>query len=224
MRLDNDKQIEDVAKRVNFSIFELPAGTDFSKIFEKSYHVTPSGAANDIKIDAIREVNRITANQQATALFIVVEQAERMNVNAANAFLKSLEEPQQNVHYVFLTNNSGTILPTIRSRANNYYIAKDSKVSDPPAADMEIFKLAKEYVSATGNQLPDIAEKIIKFKKDEARQTALAVTACGIELMYKSYLLRGNPRFLAKLEKLLETQAALSQNGHVKLQLIANML
>lgn len=224
MRLNSPSEIELVAQKNNFSIFELPTDIDFSQFFGKSYHVAPDGPSNEIKIDQIREITRIASNQQSDDLYIVFEQAERINEKAANAFLKSLEEPSERVHYIFLTHNASQILPTIKSRANNYYIKTDQRVSDAPAADVEIFKLAKSYVSAAPTELPGIVDKIIKYKKDESRKIALNVVACGIDLMYKSYLLRGNSSFLQKLEKLIKTQDALSQNGHVKLQLIANML
>lgn len=42
--------------------------------------------------------------------------AERMNSNAANSLLKSLEEPSANTHLLLLSANPLSLLPTIRSR------------------------------------------------------------------------------------------------------------
>jgi len=53
---------------------------------------------------------------EAHARVIIVEDAERMNPNAANALLKSLEEPAPNTHLVLLTTAPDRVLPTINSR------------------------------------------------------------------------------------------------------------
>jgi hypothetical protein len=89
---------------------------------------------------------------------------------------------------------------------------------------MEVFNLAKQYISATAKNMPEVVEKILKLDKDDPRKAALQVVSCCIDLMYKSYLMRGNPGFLRKIEQLIATEQAIDQNGHVKLQLIANML
>ncbi len=47
---------------------------------------------------------------------VVVREAERMNVNAQNAFLKTLEEPAPGTLIVLETGQPGALLPTIQSR------------------------------------------------------------------------------------------------------------
>ena len=224
MQLNNIEQVSDIAKRVNFSIFELPKDIAFSELFKNSIHIAKSQDKSAISIEDIRTITEICSNKQTEQLFIVIEEPEYMTNSAANAFLKSLEEPREKVHFVFLTRNSSKLLPTIKSRANNYYIAYDKKTTDPPVADEKILSLAKEYIGAKPNELPTVVEKILKLNKDNPRETALSVITCGIELLYKTYLLRGNQSFIQKLEKLIAAQDAITQNGHVKLQLIANML
>lgn len=224
MQLNNLDQVEQTAKKVNFSIFELPSETVFSKIFAKSYHIAPEGKTNEIKVDQVREILQLVNSSQSSDLNIIFEQADRIKTEAANMLLKTLEEPNSHIHYIFLTNNANGILPTLQSRANKYYVRGNKKISDAPSADIKIFSLAKEYISATPNTLPSVVEKIMKLNKDDTRKTAQEVVSCSIELTYKSYLLKGNKSFLVKLEQLLKTQAALEQNGHIKLQMIANML
>lgn len=225
MQLNNLEQVESVASKVNFSIFELPKDTDLSLIFSKSIHIVPEGdKTKHISIEQIRSITQIASNKQTSDIFIVIEQPETMSPNATNAFLKSLEEPGTNTHFVFLCHESSLLLPTVRSRANNYYLADNTKINDPPKANPEALSLAKAYISCTPSNIADIVEKITKFHKDDARNGALEILNAGIELMYKSYLITGNKSFAVKLEKLLKAQDAISQNGHLKLQLIANML
>ena len=47
---------------------------------------------------------------------IILEQAEAMNPSAANALLKTLEEPPGQLLLLLITDNPGKLLPTIRSR------------------------------------------------------------------------------------------------------------
>ena len=229
MQLSNTDDIEKIAPKNNFSIFELPDKYPFDGFFKNSYHVIfqqnkDGKMSREIKKPQIEEMLKICHNKQEESLIVVVENADKLNLEAANLALKSLEEPGENVHFVFLTRDLDGILPTIRSRANCYYLPKSEKIDQPPEADVEVFSLAKQYVSADAKTLPAIVDKILKLNKDDTRQAALSVISCGIDLMYKSYLMRGNPSFLHKIEQLVAAEQAIDQNGHVKLQLIANML
>lgn len=229
MQLNNTDDIEKIAPKNNFSIFELPEKYPFDIFFKSSYHVgfqsnKDGKMSREIKKPQIEEMLKICHNKQEESLIVVVENADKLNLEAANLALKSLEEPGENVHFVFLTRDLDGILPTIRSRANCYYLPKSEKIAQPPEADIKVFELAKQYVSADAKNLPEIVDKILKLNKDDTRQAALSVISCGIDIMYKSYLLRGNASFLHKIEQLVAAEQAIDQNGHVKLQLIANML
>ena len=78
--------------------------------------VSPSGAW--VKIDQIRELQkRIVYRPLEGALKVVIlTQAERMNLEAANCLLKTLEEPPAESVLILLTANLDALLPTIRSR------------------------------------------------------------------------------------------------------------
>jgi DNA polymerase III delta prime subunit len=229
MQLNNADDVEKIASKNNFSIFELPDGYTFGDFFKNSYHVTfqqnkDGKLSREIKKTQIEEILKICHNRQANSLTVVVEYADKLNLEAANLALKSLEEPGENIHFVFLTRDLDGILPTIRSRANCYYLPKNDKVSEAPEVDADVFALAKQYLSANEKNLPEIVDKIIKLNKDDQRSAALDVISCSIDIMYKSYLIRGNPSYLRKIEQLIQAEQAIDKNGHVKLQLIANML
>lgn len=74
--------------------------------------------AAQIKVDQVREcVGFVSKTPYANGPKVVlVEHADAMNVNAANALLKSLEEPQGQTVFILTTNRTSAILPTIRSR------------------------------------------------------------------------------------------------------------
>ena len=54
----------------------------------------------------------------------IIEQAEKMHVNAANSLLKVIEEPQSEIYIFFLTNDQEQMLPTMRSRTQIFQFKK----------------------------------------------------------------------------------------------------
>ncbi|MGQ3113885.1 MAG: DNA polymerase III subunit delta', partial [Brevundimonas sp.] len=66
----------------------------------------------------IRKINRflsMTAHDGAYRIAIV-DPADDMNTNAANALLKNLEEPPPRTLFILIAHSLGSLLPTIRSR------------------------------------------------------------------------------------------------------------
>ncbi len=53
---------------------------------------------------------------EGRALVFIIRRADELNVNAANALLKTLEEPPERTHFVLLTSRPHRLLDTIRSR------------------------------------------------------------------------------------------------------------
>ncbi len=74
--------------------------------------------ATAISIDAIRELERtVSLNPfEGTTIVIIIDGAGTMTVDAANALLKTLEEPPPGVLFLLLTDDEETLLSTIRSR------------------------------------------------------------------------------------------------------------
>jgi len=82
------------------------------------HRVTPSGASNQIKMDDIRQVlERISLRPYSARVQVaILEQAERLNEEAANSLLKSLEEPTAFTCFLLTTDQLSHCLPTIVSR------------------------------------------------------------------------------------------------------------
>ena len=75
---------------------------------------------NIISVDDIRNgINRSASvlPYESSRKLYVVDEAEKMNVQAQNALLKTLEEPPEYVVILLLTENEEAFLPTILSRA-----------------------------------------------------------------------------------------------------------
>ena len=56
------------------------------------------------------------SRQQGSYKIVCINYAETMNVNAANALLKTLEEPPQNSILFLISHRADSLLPTIKSR------------------------------------------------------------------------------------------------------------
>jgi DNA polymerase-3 subunit delta' len=84
--------------------------------------VSPEEGKRQIRIDPIREVNTFVSQtaQQGGHRVIVLSPAEAMNVAAANALLKSLEEPGARTQFLLLADVPSRMLATIRSRCQHW--------------------------------------------------------------------------------------------------------
>ena len=80
--------------------------------------VTPEEAGKQIKVAQVRELVDflIHTPQQGGYKVTVIQPAEAMNISAANALLKSLEEPADNTLLILITDAPSRLLATIRSR------------------------------------------------------------------------------------------------------------
>ncbi|AAR35606.1 DNA polymerase III subunit delta' [Geobacter sulfurreducens] len=80
------------------------------------HRLAPEGAF--IKIDQVRELQRELSLRpvEAPMKACIIDDADRLNPAAANALLKTLEEPPGNALLILLTTNPAGILPTVRSR------------------------------------------------------------------------------------------------------------
>ena len=82
------------------------------------YHQIQIPKGNEIRINSIRELRRdaaLTAFAAGRKVYILFD-AERMNDEASNALLKTLEEPTSNTLLILTTSKRERLLPTILSR------------------------------------------------------------------------------------------------------------
>ena len=71
-----------------------------------------------VTVDEIRRVNRFLSmtSHDGGYRVVIVDPADDMNINAANALLKNLEEPPSRTVFILISHSPGGLLPTIRSR------------------------------------------------------------------------------------------------------------
>lgn len=72
-----------------------------------------------ITVKSVRGLYEQTRTRQAHPLVVIIDYAERMGLVAQNAFLKLLEEPGPNTHFILVTHAPEKLLPTIHSRVQH---------------------------------------------------------------------------------------------------------
>ena len=81
---------------------------------------------SQIKIEAVREIiefSQLTAHRHGRRV-VLVEPAEKLNLAAANAILKVLEEPPDNTVFLLVADRPQRLLPTIRSRCRKFSLSR----------------------------------------------------------------------------------------------------
>ena len=100
----------------------------------------------------------------------LVDEAEKLTVQAQNALLKTLEEPPVYGIILLLTTNTEMLLPTIRSRCINLKVRSGGRVSLALTEEQraELFALVHDLPDYRAAELADEAKKIKEWKQDIA--------------------------------------------------------
>lgn len=129
---DNLKALEAVC----FTLGHLLLECDITKVAKHPdfFTLRPTNKMRQINAERTRELTRKiqhSPNQGARKVAAIYE-ADRMNTTAANAFLKTLEEPPGNTTIFLLTTRPYSLLATIRSRCLNFRLPMNMEgIEDP---------------------------------------------------------------------------------------------
>lgn len=144
----------------------------------------------DISIDQIRTLvlsRAAYAPHEGRAKVFIVRRVEEMSVPAANALLKTLEEPGARTHFILLTSQPDALLPTILSRTMRVRFAPlpDDVVASILASRGIEAGLAREVSRLAGGSV-EVGEHLADPEESEARDRFVtraleAVAAPGLE-------------------------------------------
>lgn len=115
----------------------MPFGDDASDgdlLAHRDVRVVQRGVADtgrlrrQILIDQVRELGEFLVRTAGSGgrRIAIIELAEDLNVNAANALLKRLEEPGSGCHLILVSHRISQVLPTIRSRCQRLLVPPGS--------------------------------------------------------------------------------------------------
>lgn len=111
------------------------------------YHKISLANANQIKIASIREIKKnlsMSANSSGRRVVIIIR-GEEMTSESANAFLKTLEEPHENITIFIVTSNKEALISTILSRCQKIHV---SPIPDDILSEAIASKFAKTEAEA----------------------------------------------------------------------------
>jgi DNA polymerase III subunit delta' len=171
------------------------------------FHVVrPEGKTGLHTIDTLRNlIDKVhSAPFESPAKFFVIHDAERMQPAAANALLKTLEEPTPDTYLILLSSSATEILPTIKSRCSVLHFQSLSI--------LQIASLLKQ------KELP---EKFAHLAQGSAGRAFELAQREPIEEIFFPLLAQKSPYFdqvqtLEKLEKALEDEDPVRQNRNVE--------
>lgn len=145
--------------------------------------VAPSGAhemrIEDIAEPVVRAATR-TPMEGARRVF-VLERVETMSDKVANRLLKTLEEPAAYVHFILLTSEPESVLPTVRSRCQS---VRFDAITPPRIAarlvesGVEPQRAAACAAMAGGDPL--LAAELASDEGDSMRSEAGRIVACAL--------------------------------------------
>ncbi|WP_339926511.1 DNA polymerase III subunit delta' [uncultured Cobetia sp.] len=133
--------------------------------------VAPQDVGKMIRIDPIREVNRFVSQtaQQGGYRVIRLQPAESMNIASANALLKSLEEPGANTLFILLSDMPSRVLPTIRSRCQQWPLVIPPAEESLPWLTQQLGEDAQALLRMAGG-LPQLAVRLGEAEQRQLRQ------------------------------------------------------
>ncbi len=107
---------------------------------EKKAEGKPFQTKRNVTIDQVRRMqHRLTTRPTlGSSRVVIIDPADDLEKNAANALLKSLEEPPVGTFFLLVAHRPGRLLPTIRSRCRVLRFA--------PLSDGEVEKILRESV------------------------------------------------------------------------------
>lgn len=121
-------------------------------LIRRPYDVKAKRFATGIPVDEVRRLRSFLAHRAVSDGWrvVIVDEANELNVNAANALLKSLEEPPARTVFMLVSSAPGRLVPTIRSRCRTLAL--------PPLDDQALRAAAVQALAAAETPVPGDAE------------------------------------------------------------------
>lgn len=162
-------------------LMEATAHPDYAELapLEKE-----SGTARNISVDQVRGLSRLihSAPSLSTRRIVVIDSADDLERGAANALLKTLEEPPADMLFLLVSHAPGRLLPTIRSRCRTiWFDALDApamrtvlKAHDASLSVREIEALVRAGAGSPGQAL-----RFAGLNLDDIEQTLQTLSTSG---------------------------------------------
>lgn len=135
-----------------------------------------------IKVDQIRELKKKLALKphEAKKRIILIQHAQLLRQESANALLKIMEEPPKNTHFILTCENISMVLPTIKSRCHIFRFLSDHITSNGIKTNCDDFfnfeLIETELLENTKNK-ETLFELIRVLMHDDLKNLSLIILA-----------------------------------------------
>ncbi|MCG9679677.1 DNA polymerase III subunit delta' [Vibrio sp. Isolate24] len=139
--------------------------------------VKPEKEGKAITVEQIRQCNRLAqeSSQLSGVRLFIIEPAEAMNESAANALLKTLEEPSESCMFLLLSHKVHQLLPTITSRCQQWQVVNPEPEVVTQWLSTQVSVTIAPYVAHLNGNAPlktqafieqDYEEKYLSFEAE----------------------------------------------------------
>jgi DNA polymerase III subunit delta' len=147
-------------------------------LLRRPYDTRAKRFATAIPVDEVRRLKSfvgLTAGEK-TWRVVIVDSADDLNINAANALLKTLEEPPARVLFLLVSSEPSGLLPTIRSRCR--------RLDLHPLSPEPLREAADAALSASELEAPSAKEweQLASISRGSVRRALQLVASGGLEL------------------------------------------
>ncbi len=179
-------------RRVDAGSLSVPAGSQASRqvralshpgllLLRRPYDQKSKRFLAAIPVDEVRRLRSFLSHRASEGSWrvVIVDTADELNVNAANALLKSLEEPPSRVVFLLFYSEPGGLRKTIRSRCRRL----DLGALD----DTELVRAANQAFAVGDEEAPtaDVAGRLVGLAQGSVRRFIGLYSAGGIEIHEK---------------------------------------
>lgn len=170
----------------------VPLHPDVVLVGRGLYRAVMSGVSEATGI-SVEQVRRLVLGRagfpphEGRALVFVVRDAEELTQQAANALLKTLEEPHKNTHFVLLTSRPSRLLDTIRSRTLPVRFAP---LPDPVVASILQARGLDPTVAPLAQGSASLAVELADPEAKAARDAFLDAALSALEATELTYALK----------------------------------
>lgn len=178
--------------------------------------ISPDGTS--LKIEQMRAVKDLVkyGPHQGKYLAVIINEADKLTIEAANSFLKILEEPVANVVFVLTAATPYAILSTIRSRCHRIFFPDGAR----PLVQTE--HEPKRVLSLLKNK--DLNSLFLVSKEMASQKTRLEDKLVDLMLLLRQGLQENREAINRRLKVTMATVKSIKRKAQVRLALDAMFL
>ena len=178
-------------------------------VLRRFYDTRTKRFSSGIPVDEVRRLKSflgLTAGEGAWRV-VIVDSADDLNINAANALLKSLEEPPPRALFLLVSSEPSRLLATIRSRSRRLDLS--------PLAPEPLKRAVSAAFAAADQEMPADKDwaRLERLAKGSVRRALQLAASGGLELHERiEAMLKGLPKVDWPAAHALSDQLAVNAN------------